>query len=248
MWHQQMKPGDQRTDYGSTPPRTRQGCASQAGVGCGGGCTSRRSSGADQAQPPRGSGSWCGGPAPPSGLRTGSPPGVVQTVPDGAHRGRDAGLGKPLGEPHRGVLGGFNQRLADEGAVASVGSRGDSFDNALAEAVNGLYKAELIRRQGRGGPPTRSSWPPSPGSNGGTASGCTARSITSHPQNTRPSTTVDKEGPRRSHRSNDQGLHQTQGSSGLPGHPGCRVSGVRGPDRPGVHRRGSWSASLARIP
>jgi putative transposase len=42
----------------------------------------------------------------------------------------------------------YTQRLADQGAVASVGSRGDSFDNALAEAVNGLYKAELIGRQG----------------------------------------------------------------------------------------------------
>jgi putative transposase len=42
----------------------------------------------------------------------------------------------------------YTQRLAAEGAVASVGSRGDSYDNALAEAVNGLYKAELIGRQG----------------------------------------------------------------------------------------------------
>jgi putative transposase len=42
----------------------------------------------------------------------------------------------------------YTQRLAAEGAVASVGSRGDSFDNALAEAVNGLYKAELIGRRG----------------------------------------------------------------------------------------------------
>jgi putative transposase len=42
----------------------------------------------------------------------------------------------------------YSQRLAEEGVVASVGSRGDSFDNALAEAVNGLYKAELISRQG----------------------------------------------------------------------------------------------------
>ena len=42
----------------------------------------------------------------------------------------------------------YTQRLEDEGAVASVGSKGDSFDNALAEAVNGLYKAELIRRRG----------------------------------------------------------------------------------------------------
>lgn len=42
----------------------------------------------------------------------------------------------------------YTQRLADKGAVASVGSRGDSYDNALAEAVNGLYKAELIGRHG----------------------------------------------------------------------------------------------------
>ena len=42
----------------------------------------------------------------------------------------------------------YTQRLAEEGAVASVGSRGDSYDNALAETVNGLYKAELIGRRG----------------------------------------------------------------------------------------------------
>src|SRR5437870_10107605 len=34
------------------------------------------------------------------------------------------------------------------GAVPSVGSRGDSYDNALAESFNGLYKWELIHRQG----------------------------------------------------------------------------------------------------
>jgi len=42
----------------------------------------------------------------------------------------------------------YTERLADAGAVTSVGSRGDSFDNALAETVNGLYKTELIRAQG----------------------------------------------------------------------------------------------------
>jgi putative transposase len=42
----------------------------------------------------------------------------------------------------------YTQRLADQGAVTSVGSKGDSYDNALAEAVNGLYKAELIRPRG----------------------------------------------------------------------------------------------------
>ena len=42
----------------------------------------------------------------------------------------------------------YTERLADAGALGSVGSRGDSYDNALAETVNGLYKAELINRRG----------------------------------------------------------------------------------------------------
>jgi putative transposase len=42
----------------------------------------------------------------------------------------------------------YTERLADAGVVNSVGSKGDSYDNALAETVNGLYKAELINRQG----------------------------------------------------------------------------------------------------
>ena len=41
----------------------------------------------------------------------------------------------------------YTERLADAGAVCSVGSRGDSYDNALAESVIGLYKTELIRKQ-----------------------------------------------------------------------------------------------------
>ena len=42
----------------------------------------------------------------------------------------------------------YTERLAEAEAVSSVGSRGDSYDNALAETVNGLYKAELINRRG----------------------------------------------------------------------------------------------------
>ncbi|WP_344867122.1 IS3 family transposase [Planomonospora alba] len=42
----------------------------------------------------------------------------------------------------------YTERLADAGAVASVGSRGDSYDNALAETTIGLYKTELIHRKG----------------------------------------------------------------------------------------------------
>ena len=42
----------------------------------------------------------------------------------------------------------YGERLADAGIAASVGSVGDSFDNALAETINGLYKTELIRARG----------------------------------------------------------------------------------------------------
>lgn len=42
----------------------------------------------------------------------------------------------------------YTERLAEAGAVSSVGSRGDSYDNALAESFNGLYKTELIRHAG----------------------------------------------------------------------------------------------------
>ena len=42
----------------------------------------------------------------------------------------------------------FSERLAEVGVTASVGSVGDSYDNALAETINGLYKTELIKKQG----------------------------------------------------------------------------------------------------
>jgi putative transposase len=42
----------------------------------------------------------------------------------------------------------YTERLAETGAVASVGTRGDSYDNAMAEAFNSLFKAELIRNKG----------------------------------------------------------------------------------------------------
>ena len=45
----------------------------------------------------------------------------------------------------------YTENLDDYGIAASVGSRGDSYDNALAETVNGLYKAELIH--------ARPAWP-----------------------------------------------------------------------------------------
>ena len=42
----------------------------------------------------------------------------------------------------------YTERLAEAGIEPSVGSRGDSYDNALAETINGLYKAEIIHRRG----------------------------------------------------------------------------------------------------
>ena len=42
----------------------------------------------------------------------------------------------------------YTGRLAEAGCVTSVGSRGDSYDNALAETIIGLYKTELIRKRG----------------------------------------------------------------------------------------------------
>ncbi len=46
----------------------------------------------------------------------------------------------------------YGERLAEIGAVPSIGTVGDSYDNALAETVNGLYKTELVYGPARGGP------------------------------------------------------------------------------------------------
>ena len=42
----------------------------------------------------------------------------------------------------------YSERLAEAGIEPSVGSVGDSYDNALAETINGLYKAGVIHRRG----------------------------------------------------------------------------------------------------
>jgi len=42
----------------------------------------------------------------------------------------------------------YSERLADKGINPSVGSAGDSYDNALAESVIGLFKTEVIRCKG----------------------------------------------------------------------------------------------------
>jgi putative transposase len=65
--------------------------------------------------------------------------------------------GKPKGVIHHGDRGSqylfirYTDRLAEAGFNASVGSVGGSYDNALTEIINGLYKAEVIHKDG--------SWP-----------------------------------------------------------------------------------------
>ncbi len=41
----------------------------------------------------------------------------------------------------------YSERLAEAGVEPSVGSKGDSYDNAMAETINGLYTAEMIHRR-----------------------------------------------------------------------------------------------------
>ena len=67
-------------------------------------------------------------------------------------RNRDgAGLGGLVHHSDRGTQYlsiRYTERLAQNDIVASVGSRGDSYDNALAESIIGLYKTELVRNKG----------------------------------------------------------------------------------------------------
>ena len=91
----------------------------------------------------------------------------------------------------------YTERLAEAEAVGSVGSRGDSYDNALAETVNGLYKAELINRQGPGGRSRRSSSRPPSGSISGTPAGSTRPAATSRrPSSRRPTISAYRRPPR----------------------------------------------------
>jgi transposase InsO family protein len=79
-----------------------------------------------------------------AGRRRISLPGVVaiRTL-----KSKDEGRRSSLAAPARRSFGSSrSSRLAEAGAVASVGSRGDSY--ALAEAFNSLFKAELVRNKG----------------------------------------------------------------------------------------------------
>ena len=60
---------------------------------------------------------------------------------------RDGALIHPSDRGSQYVSIRYSERLAEAGIEPSVGSKGDSYDNALAETINGLYKAEVIHRR-----------------------------------------------------------------------------------------------------
>ena len=75
----------------------------------------------------------------------------------------------------------YSERLAEAGIESSVGSKGDSYDNSLAEIINGLYKTELIHRRTPGRPRRPWNWPRWNGWRGSTITGCSNPSGTSRP-------------------------------------------------------------------
>ena len=134
----------------------------------------------------------------------------------------------------------YGERLAEIGAVPSIGTVGDCFDNALAETVNGYYKAELIRGPARERPALedrrgRRARHPGLGPLAQHTTACTATSATSHQQSSSRRSTL-RNGPTNPwSKSNSPSLHQTQGDS-----PAAVRTGPR--DRP----RGTSPPSQAK--
>jgi putative transposase len=114
----------------------------------------------------------------------------------------------------------YTERLAEAGAVTSVGSRGDSYDNAAAESLIGLSRPNSSVPADLGKDSTTSSSPPSNGSTGSTTAGCTATAATSRPPSPKPPTTASKPRLRPSVRENRACIE--------PGAVQCRRRRTRG--------------------
>jgi hypothetical protein len=104
----------------------------------------------------------------------------------------------------------YTERLAKAGTERSVGSVGDSYDNALAETVIGLYKTEVIRRRDPGATSTPSSMRRWSGWTGSTVVASSNRSATSRRSNSRRRTTAVR-------RTQPWGLDSSNPVSGEPG-------------------------------
>jgi putative transposase len=111
----------------------------------------------------------------------------------------------------------YSERLADNDIVASVGSKGESYDDALVESFNGLYKWELIYPADPGGDCPTSSSPPSSTSTGSTTAGSTAKSPTAPatpPQPpSKPTTTVPSRSQPTRSRPKPPSVYRTRGGS-----------------------------------
>ena len=109
----------------------------------------------------------------------------------------------------------FTERLDEIGARPSIGTVADSFDNALAETTNGLYKAECVYGPDTNGweTSTTSSSPPSPGCTGSTTNGSTATATTRRRQSSKQRSTLPNRPTPPGLETNSPSLHQTQGGS-----------------------------------
>ena len=120
----------------------------------------------------------------------------------------------------------YTEHLAENALVGSVGSRGDSYDNALAESIIGLYKTEPLRTAAPGQASTASSSPRWNGSTGTTTDASSATSASSHAPNTKPPTTLNTPQPQRL-KLKPNNLHKTRAihwrSSGEPGSKRARI-------------------------
>ncbi|TVT23874.1 DDE-type integrase/transposase/recombinase [Amycolatopsis acidiphila] len=115
----------------------------------------------------------------------------------------------------------YSERLAADDIRGSVGATGASYDNTLAESINGLHETELIKSQAPGAPSTTSRSPPPNGSIGSTNAGSTSTAATSHRPRWRTATTLGKR-PRQPPKSQIS-LRTRRGGSAMD-------SSVAGPD------------------
>jgi hypothetical protein len=101
----------------------------------------------------------------------------------------------------------YTDRLDAAGAVRSVGSKGDSYDNGV-EFLICLYQTELTAA-GPGAASTTSSWPPGSTSTGSTTAAYTAPAAAIHPSSSRTTITVPSPAsprtPRQNHASTEPG-------------------------------------------
>ena len=123
----------------------------------------------------------------------------------------------------------YTERLAEAEAVTRSDLAATSCDNALAETVNGLYKAELINRHGPGGRSRGRAGDRRPGSTSGTPSGSMGPAATCRRPSSRPPT-MPAQGPRRPPEIQSSGLHGTQyGSDCNSCRAGVRIPFARTP-------------------